>query len=130
MQLPIHRELVEGFRARDAARIAALYAVDAYFTVPGRPDVFGREAITNMLVADFEDSDFNLELEERRTLVSAGGDFASTRGVFRLSYKDPQSGGVSSVGGRYVQVFRMTPNGKWEVVEDISSIGPPESSSI
>jgi ketosteroid isomerase-like protein len=82
-----------------------------------------------MLVADFADSDFNLELQEHRTLLAAGGDFASTRGSFRLRYKDPQSGQVQSVSGRYVQVFRKYPGGGWAVVEDISSIGPPESRS-
>jgi uncharacterized protein (TIGR02246 family) len=129
MHLPIHKELVDAFYSRDAERVSALYARDAYFTVPGRPDFFGREAINAMLVADFEDGDFQLDLEARRTLVSAGGDFASTRGVFRLNFRDPQSGKVQGVSGRYVQVFRKDPDGRWEVVEDISSIGPPESSS-
>jgi uncharacterized protein (TIGR02246 family) len=124
MQLSIHKELVAAFEARDAERLANLYAEDAVFTVPGRPGVHGRLAIQGMLAEDFRDAGFSLDLHELRTVVSPGGDFACTRGMFRLGFTDPQSSECQSVTGSYVQVFRQRPNGRWEVIEDISSPGP------
>jgi ketosteroid isomerase-like protein len=81
-----------------------------------------------MLTEDFQDPGFSLDLQELRTIVSAGGDFACTRGTFHLDFTNPQSSQSESVAGSYVQVFRVNPSGSWEVVEDISSPGPTDSS--
>jgi len=123
MKLPIHDELVAAFAARDAGRIAGLYAEDAVFFTPGRAAIIGRDAIARVMAEDFLDAGFNLELGLETTAVSASGDLAYARGTFRASFSDRETGDVRSVGGNYLQVFRARAGGGWEVVEDISSPG-------
>jgi uncharacterized protein (TIGR02246 family) len=124
MKLPIQHDIVAAFRQRDAARIAALYAEDAVFFMPGRPAVIGQKAVAQAMIEDLKDPDFNLDLVEQRTRVAASGDLAYARGTFTVSFTNPQSGQVESVGGNYLQVFRKRTDGSWEILEDISSPGP------
>jgi uncharacterized protein (TIGR02246 family) len=127
MKLPVHSELVAAFASRDAARVAGLYAEDALFFTPGRPAVRGRSAILDLMKADFEDPGFSLELHEQRTSVSSSGDLAYARGTFRASFTGPGSREVRSVGGNYLQIFRKARDGRWEILEDISSPGAPDA---
>ncbi len=126
MKFPIHAELIAAFAARDAARVAGLYAEDAMFFTPGRA-VAGRSAILEVMTADFEDPGFDLELHEEQAAMSSSGDLAYTRGNFRASFTDPGSRKVEIVGGNYLQIFRRKPDESWEIVEDISSPGGSEA---
>jgi uncharacterized protein (TIGR02246 family) len=125
MKLPIQAEIVAAFEARDADRIASLYAEDAVFFTPGRPATIGRAAIAEVMIEDLQDPGFALELVGQTTLVAASGDLAYARGTFKASFTNPQSRQVQSVGGTYLQVFRKRTDGSWEILEDISSPGPP-----
>ncbi len=116
-------EMLEAFQARDADRIAAYYAEDAVFFMPGRAPVAGREAVARTMEEDLSDAGFSLDLAGQKTEVSASGDMAYTRGTFRASYTNPQTGKIETVGGNYLQVFRKQADGSWKVVEDISSPG-------
>jgi ketosteroid isomerase-like protein len=49
---------------------------------------------------------------------------AYARGSFKVSFTNPQTKQVQSVGGAYLQIFRKREDGRWEIVEDISSAGP------
>ncbi len=129
MKLAVHAEIVAAFRARDPARIAALYAEDAVFFTPGRSPVVGREAVGRVMAEDLEDPGFSLELADQETRVSASGDLACTRGTFRASFTNPQTGEVQTIGGNYLQVLRKNSDGSWEIVEDISSPGAPDAKS-
>jgi uncharacterized protein (TIGR02246 family) len=127
MKLPIQTELVAAFEARDASRIAGFYAEDAVFFTPGRPAVAGREAVAKVMIEDLQDPAFNLQLTEQATRTAAADDLAYSRGRFRVSFTNPGSGQVESVGGNYLQIFRKKIDGSWEILEDISSPGPAEA---
>jgi uncharacterized protein (TIGR02246 family) len=123
MRLPVQDALLAALAAKDARRIADLYANDAMFFMPGRPVVEGRDAVERVMSEDLEDPNFSLDLRDQKTEVSASGDMAYARGTFRVSFTIPQTREVQSVGGNYLQVFRKNADGNWKVVEDISSPG-------
>ncbi|CAA9305789.1 MAG: hypothetical protein AVDCRST_MAG90-96 [uncultured Microvirga sp.] len=121
----IQADLIAAFRARDPARIAGFYAVDSVFVTPGRPPVIGRQAVAEVMVEDLTDPSFNLELTEQTSRMAASGDLAYSRGTFTASFTNPQTGQVQSIGGTYLQVLGKREDGSWEILEDISSPGPP-----
>ncbi len=123
MTLPGNADLIAAFEARDAARIASLYAEDAAFFTPGRPPVSGRAAIEDLMVEDLRDPGFGLTLTEQKSSVSASGDLAYIRGTFSASFTNPQTQQVQSVDGYYLQVLSKDADGSWKVLEDISSPG-------
>jgi uncharacterized protein (TIGR02246 family) len=125
MQLTIQTELVAAFEARDAPRIASLYAEDAVFITPGRPAVMGREAVAKVMIEDLQDPGFSLKLTEQTTKTASAGDLAYSRGRFSVSFTNPSSGKVETLGGNYLQIFRKKADDSWEILEDISSPGPP-----
>jgi uncharacterized protein (TIGR02246 family) len=121
----IQAELIAAFGARDPARIAGFYADDAVFFTPGRAPVVGRKAINEVMVEDLKDPGFKLELTEQTSRMAASGDLAYARGTLTASFTNPQTGQVQSIGGTYLQVLRKREDGSWEILEDISSPGPP-----
>ncbi len=123
----IQADLIAAFKARDPARIAGFYADDAVFVTPGRGPVVGRKAIAELMVEDLKDPGFSLELADQTSRVAASGDLAYSRGTFTASFTDPQTRQVQSIGGTYLQVLGKRDHGGWEIVEDISSPGPPPS---
>ena len=123
----IQSDLVAAFRARDPARIAGFYAVDAVFVTPGRAPVIGRKAVAEIMVEDLKDPGFNLELTEQTSRMAVSGDLAYVRGTFTASFTNPQTGQVQGIGGTYLQVLFKREDGGWQIVEDISSPGPPPS---
>jgi uncharacterized protein (TIGR02246 family) len=125
MQLPIQTELVAAFEARNASRIASLYADDAVFITPGRAAVVGREAVAKVMIEDLQDPGFSLKLTEQTTKTASAGDLAYSRGRFSVSFTNPSSGQVERVEGNYLQIFRKKVDDRWEILEDISSPAPP-----
>jgi uncharacterized protein (TIGR02246 family) len=123
MKLPIHNDLVAAFHARDPARIADLYAADAVFVTSGRPPVEGRDAIEQVMREDLQDPGFKLALTDEKTIVSAAGDLAYSRGTFQASFTNPHTSDVQTIGGNYLQVLQKQDDGAWKVLEDISSVG-------
>jgi uncharacterized protein (TIGR02246 family) len=123
----IQSDLIAAFRARDSARIADFYADDAVFVTPGRAPVIGRKAVAEIMVEDLKDPGFNLELTEQTSRMAVSGDLAYIRGTFTASFTNPQSGQVQSIGGTYLQVLGKQEGGGWQILEDISSPGPPPS---
>jgi uncharacterized protein (TIGR02246 family) len=125
MNLPIQTDLIAAFKARDPARIASLYAEDSVFVIPGRAPIAGRGAVAEVMLEDLKDPDFGLDLVAQTTAVAASGDLAYARGTFEASFTNPQTKEAQSVGGTYLQIFRKREDGSWEILEDISSPGPP-----
>jgi uncharacterized protein (TIGR02246 family) len=121
----IQADLIAAFKARDPARIAGFYADDAVFFTPGRAPVIGRKAVAEIMVEDLKDPGFNLELTEQISRMAVSGDLAYVRGTFIASFTNPQTGQVQSIGGTYLQVLGKPEGGGWQILEDISSPGPP-----
>ena len=127
MELPL-KEMQEAFDAKDPVRIAAFYAEDALFFTPARPPAHGREAIHGMMAEDVKDPGFRLDLTPHATSVSASGDLGYVRGTLCLSFTNPGTGQVQTIGANYLQVFLKSADGFWKVVEDISSPAAPPAS--
>jgi uncharacterized protein (TIGR02246 family) len=121
----IQADLIAAFRARDPARIAGFYADDAVFFTPGRAPVVGRKAVAEVMIEDLKDPGFNLELTEQVSRMAGSGDLAYARGTFTASFTNPETRQVQSIGGTYLQVLVKREDGSWEIMEDISSPGPP-----
>jgi uncharacterized protein (TIGR02246 family) len=121
----IQADLIAALKARDPARIAGLYADDAVFVTPGRAPVIGRKAVAEIMVEDLKDPGFSLELTERTSRMAVSGDLAYSRGTFTASFTNPETGQVQSIGGTFLQVLRKQEDGGWQILEDISSPGPP-----
>ena len=118
--LAVEGELQAAFKARDAAKIASLYAADADIIIPDQPVRRGTDQL-KATENDFKDTNFALEFVNARTEVS--GDMAFTRGTFTVTYTNPGNGEVARQRGNYVTVFRKQADGRWKIVQDISTPG-------
>jgi uncharacterized protein (TIGR02246 family) len=110
----IDHEFMDAVAAKDAARVAALYAEDARILMPGRPAVTGRPEILGFYEAGLAGLIESIVLDT--TDVRVSGDLAYAIGVNRISLCPP--GEASRVErGKYVAVYRRTSAG-WEIVVD------------
>jgi ketosteroid isomerase-like protein len=97
----------------DAAAISALHADDALLQPAGQPAVRGRAAVDSLIAADNgEPSD--LQLTTTEIIVSEAGDMAYEVGTIA----------APDGAGKYLTVYRNTPEG-WRIVADTWSTDSP-----
>jgi uncharacterized protein (TIGR02246 family) len=113
-------DMLDAFRAKDAAKLTSYYASDALLAVPGRT-VKGSDAIGKANAQDFKDPAFKLDFANERTDVAASGDLAYTSGSFQVTYTDEQTKKVKNESGTYVTVFRKQTDGSWKAVADVAT---------
>lgn len=99
-------------QAGDAAAVSALHADDAILHPPNEPSVSGREAIDAYFVRiHAEPQDLTYATDD--VVVSESGDLAYEVGTWD--------------GGKYLTVYRRTPEG-WRIVADSwSNDAPPDA---
>ena len=117
----VESELQAAFKARDAAKVAALYAADADIVIPEQPVRTGADQL-KATENDLKDPNFALEFVNARTEVA--GDMAFTRGRYTVTYTNPGNGEPAQQRGNYLTVFRKGADGVWKIVADISTPGP------
>lgn len=110
------------YRAKDPAKLAALYTSDATIYVPNeiRPRV-GTKAITEGAKADMADPAFNLTFTTGKVAVSASGDTGYSKGSFTARFTDPKTKAGSGFSGFYLTLFAKQKDGSWKVVEDMAT---------
>lgn len=118
----VEAELQAAYKAKDAAKIASVYAADADILVPFQAMHSGADQAKNS-AAELNDPAFNLEFTNARTEVSPAGDMAYTRGTYTVTYTNPGNKQVATQSGAYVTVFRKTAEGGWKIVQDIATPG-------
>ena len=112
-------EIRAGFKAKDAKRIAAVYASDAEIMVP-----FEAARGVDGVQRDLDDPMFNIDFAATKTDVAASADLGYTRGTFTVTFTNKQTGRPDSMIGNYVTIFKKQPDGAWKAVQDISTPGP------
>ena len=109
--LELSKQYQAALKARDAAKVAALYAADAVLMPPDAPAVKGRSAIQQDQARSFKESP---EAELTITPVSSetSGDLGYIQGEF--VFKDRNL----HMKGKYVEVWKRV-NGEWKILYDI-----------
>jgi len=98
-------------------------AEDAVQLPDGDWPLRGRDAIYEQILAatqGSEDSNFALSWKPEAAEVSAAGDLGYTWGTYWLELVD-EDGDPAVVEGNYVNVWRKSAGGVWEVIVDISN---------
>ena len=96
-------------QAGDPAAVSALHADDAILHPPNEPSVQGREAI-DAYFARIHAEPVDLTYVTENVVVSASGDMAYEVGTWE--------------GGKYLSIYRRTPDG-WKIVADSWSTDAP-----
>jgi uncharacterized protein (TIGR02246 family) len=100
------------YNARDAARVAALYAEDGMVMPPNAAGAQGREAIEAYIKKDMAASPGKLEI--KTDVHGSNGDLGFARGTYSVTDAD----GKVVDKGKWVEV-RKKINGKWYISSDI-----------
>lgn len=110
------------YRAKDPAKLAAVYTQDASLFVPGeqRPRI-GAAAIAEAAKKDFADPAFHITFTTAKVGVAAAGDTAWSKGSFSLRYTDPETKGAAGYSGFYLTLFAKQKDGSWKVTEDMAT---------
>lgn len=108
----------QAYKAKDPARLAALYAKDATLYIASERPRVGTEAITKGAQKDFADPAFNVTITRAKTHVS--GDIGYTQGSFTVRYTNPATKAAAGYSGFYLTVFRKQGDGSWKASEDMA----------
>ena len=111
----IDREFMDAVVAKDAERVAALYAEDARIMMPGRPTISGRSEILNFYRAAFQGLVESIILDT--TDIEVSGDLAYATGSNRITLTPPGEASREE-RGKYVAVYRRASAADWKVVID------------
>jgi ketosteroid isomerase-like protein len=119
--LQADREFAQMSRARGAAEAFAHYLADDALSLPAAADpVIGRDLIRQRLA----DTGGTLTWEPQAAAVSRAGDFGYTWGLYESATATP-GGPPKITRGKYANVWRQGPDGRWRVVLDIGNVRPP-----
>ena len=113
--LTIDREFMDAVAAKDAERVAALYAEDARIMMPGRPTISGRSEILSFYKAAFQGLVERIILDT--TDIEVSGDLAYATGSNRITLTPPGEASREE-RGKYVAVYRRGSAADWKVVID------------
>ncbi len=109
--LEISKQYQAAVKARDAKRVAALYAEDAVLMPPDTPAIKGRNAIGQDYARNFKESPSS-ELTITPISSEASGDLGYIQGEF--VFKDRSA----HMRGKYVEIWKRL-NGQWQLLYDI-----------
>ncbi|MBO9581563.1 MAG: DUF4440 domain-containing protein [Sphingobium sp.] len=110
------------YKAKDPARLAALYASDATIYIPNeiRPRV-GTQAIMEGARTDMADPGFSLIFTTGKVAVSSAGDTGYSKGSFTARYTDPKTKSAAGFSGFYLTLFAKQKDGSWKAIEDMAT---------
>jgi uncharacterized protein (TIGR02246 family) len=101
--------------ARDWAALATLYTPDAVLNPPHHPAVKGRKAIR----AWFEGFPPITTFRARNVKVEGSGGLAYVLGKYTMTLAPPGAPEPIQDSGKYVEVRRKQPDGRWLIQADI-----------
>ncbi len=111
-------------KTRDPAKFARYYAADATVMNPFSPVLHSRKAAEADMKAAYADPNFDLSFAPDTVDAAPGGKIAWAQGHFTQSGSDPKSHAKVTIRGSYLTIYRKTPAGGWEAIEDIATPGP------
>jgi uncharacterized protein (TIGR02246 family) len=107
-------------QAGDVDSTLSFWAEDARVIGPGEPPYIGRDAIRQMLLDGLATPGFSVTWETTDIVVAPSGDFAYSFGTNAFTVPSPD-GGLATLEGRAVVVWRKGEDGRWRCVVDIWS---------
>jgi uncharacterized protein (TIGR02246 family) len=118
----MNRDFAAALNAADATAAAALYTEDAVLIPPGQPVVRGRQAIEEYWRGALEQGgvrDVSVETMD----ASSSGSLGYETGHFVLTFTGPDGEPVVE-RGRYVELLRREPDGRWLSTHGIWNAAP------
>jgi len=111
----VTQTFVKAALAKDWATLAALYLDDAVLDPPNEPAVKGRSAIR----AWFEKFPPLTDFKTSNVRVDGRDDLAYVLGTYTMTFVPPGASGPVKDSGKYVEVRRRQPDGRWLIAVDI-----------
>ena len=104
-------QIVEAFKAGDAAAIAGFYSEDAKMLPPDATEAAGRDAIQKVWQSWIDDGLKDLTLEA--VDVEADGDHAYEIGKFSMQVP-AENNTMATATGNYLMVWKRAADGSWQ----------------
>jgi uncharacterized protein (TIGR02246 family) len=125
----MNRDFAAALNAKDAKAAAALYTEDAILIPPGEPLVRGREAIEEYWKGAIESGGVRDVSVETIDALSSGS-LGYETGSYELTANGPDGEAVTD-RGRYIEVLRREPDGRWLSTHGIWNASPaaPQASA-
>ena len=111
-----NQQWIDGWRKNDAAHVAAIFAEDGVWLLPGGKVAKGREAIARTLRGWMDSVPDDVAIEVNTTHLWLDGDTAWESGTYLYSYSD--NGQQKRDEGRYVAAWKRDNSG-WKLVMDM-----------
>lgn len=112
---------VEAVVAGDWSAVAAFYTEDAVLMFPSEPVVEGRMAVQ----AFFEQFPSITQFEPTIVQIDGRGDLAFVRATYSMTIQVEGTPEPIRDTGKYVEIWRKQPDGKWLLAVDISNSDLP-----
>lgn len=103
--------------SRDVDSTLSFWTDDARLMSPGEPPVVGRDAIRRMLTDGFAIPEFTASWHTTEVVVAPKGDMAYSHGTNQFTMPN-QSGGIDTLRGQGVVVWRKGDDGRWRSAVD------------
>jgi uncharacterized protein (TIGR02246 family) len=113
-------KFMEAFNSGNAAAVAELYTEDAAVLPPGGKRVDGRKGVGEFWQGAIKGGVKNLSLKAIE--VEERADFAYEVGAFTLDMPS-EGGGLATVAGKYVVIWKKGSDGSWRLHRDIWNAG-------
>jgi len=117
----LHQRMMRDFATGPGAveaLVEAYYAPDARLLPPNAPPAIGRAAIRDVLTGMLTGG--RMEISMQNAIRQASGELAYHTGRYELTIR-PASGEPIRDQGKYLEVFRRQPDGRWQCVADMFS---------
>lgn len=115
----------EAAQSRDVEAALAYWADDALLLPPGMPPFEGKAAIREFVEGAFATPEFSIQWTTAEAKVAGSGDMGYTV-EDNVSTVPDGAGGVATIPGRAVCIWRKEPDGSWRCVVDIWNELPAE----
>jgi uncharacterized protein (TIGR02246 family) len=118
----MNRDFAAALNAKDAKKAASLYTEDAVLIPPGEPVVRGRASIEEYWKGALESGGVRDVSVETMDALSSGS-LGYETGSYKLTATGP-NGEVVNQEGRYIELLRRGPDGKWYSTHGIWNAAP------
>ena len=115
------------WKAKNLDQLLAHYDDDGTLIVAQAPTMKGKEALRAGLKTLLSDPNLSLTIAPSVVEVARSSDLAYAFGTYSITATDEKMRKPVIEKGRYVTVYRKTPDGAWRAVQNITS---PEGSPV
>lgn len=113
---------------KDLAATVAFYADDAVMLPPNAPIIADQNSIRQAWAAMLGPSTTSMSWRASKTEVAKSGELGYIYGAYQDSVQDPKGGPPVRDTGKFVEIWKKQPDGKWKcIVDAFSSNLPPPS---